>query len=168
MTKISHFNSFWRFSVKPTDSTYQTYIHYWSAWPNGSFGTIKNFENFFCIFPILPSKNGLVLHPFFYFTHLMLSHHNKSRKLAQNWNFLSKTLILGREKARKGKIALQKWKNNYLSFHTVLVSLQSLAKYRRYEHFKNKTSKKIMFLVNKTRFFFQIIFFLAFRHYVVR
>ena len=102
------------------------------------------------------------------FTRSIFSHHNKSRKLAQNWNFLSKTLILGREKARKGKIALQKWKNNYLSFHTVSISLQSLVKYRRYEHFKNKMSKKITFLVNKTRFFFQIIFFLAFRYYVVR
>ena len=88
----------------------------------------------------------------------------------ENWPknriFLLKTLILGREKARKGKIALQKWKNNYLSFHTVLVSLQSLAKYRRYEHFKNKTSKKIKFLVIK-QVFFQIIFILAFRYYVV-
>ena len=94
----------------------------------------------------------------FWFTYLLHSHHNKSRKLAQNWNFLSKTLILGREKARKGKIALQKWKNNYLSFHTVLVSLQSLAKYRRYEHFKNKASKKIMFLVIKQDFFFKLYF----------
>ena len=102
------------------------------------------------------------------FTRSIFSHHNKSRKLAQNWNFwFIKNTHIRQEKGKKGQDCIKKWKNYYLSFHTVLVLLPSLAKYRRFEHFKNKTSKKIMFLVNKTRFFFQIIFILAFRYYVV-
>ena len=44
------FVSFCSFSVKPTDSAYQTHIHYWSVSYKGRFGTIKNFEKFFLHF----------------------------------------------------------------------------------------------------------------------
>ena len=56
------FVSFCSFSVKPTDSAYQTHIHYWSVsnfasfdTPNSKFLKKSHFSKK-CIFPDLPSK----------------------------------------------------------------------------------------------------------------